>query len=96
MAEGWYRVGHDLPRYFSETVNDSFNAREIVNGDKTIKPDWANGQSIGALVQSYHIAFLNALDQAYAAATAPQTKTVTVIIIAPPGVHVDVQVQEED
>ena len=96
MIDGWYRAGHDLPRYFSETVNDAYNAREIVNGDKSIKPDWANGQSIGELIKSYHIAFLNAVDQAYAADTAPQAKTVTLIIITPPGVQVDVQVQEED
>ena len=94
MIEGWYRAGHTLPRYFSKTVDDPYQAREIVNGDKHIVPDWADGVSIGNLIKNYHLAFLNALDEAYDAA--PAEPTVTVLITTPPGVRVEVHVQEEE
>ena len=65
MIEGWFRTKDNkpetLPRYFSATVNDPFNARGIINGDKFTVPKWSGGVSIGALIAGYHAAFLLAL-----------------------------------
>jgi putative chitinase len=66
MMEGWFRADdlgpHTLGRYFGATANDPYGAREIINGDKAIVPDWSDGLSIGALVADYHHAFLRALE----------------------------------
>jgi putative chitinase len=68
MAEGWFRTSdggpETLARYFSNTKDDPYGAREIINGDKHIVPDWANGTSIGNLIKSYHGKFLTALQLA--------------------------------
>jgi putative chitinase len=65
MADGWFRSDgqgkQTLGRYFSDTVDDAYGAREIINGDKHIVPDWANGTSIGNLIKGYHGKFLDAL-----------------------------------
>ena len=61
MLEGWFRPPNKLSLYFSETADDSYGAREIVNGDKHIIPSWSNGVSIGKLIAGYHDHFLNAL-----------------------------------
>jgi putative chitinase len=68
MEEGWFR-GDDkgrqtLERYFSGTKDDSYGAREIINGDKSKIPSWSGGVSIGNLVKGYHIQFLAALEAA--------------------------------
>ena len=72
MIEGWFRTKDGKPetlsRYFSETVNDPFNARGIINGDKNTVPKWSGGVSIGKLIEGYHTDFLYALEQA----TAPE------------------------
>jgi hypothetical protein len=70
MVEGWYRTHDDgkpetLARYFGPDVDDPYEAREIINGDKTKVPSWASGASIGELVASYHREFLMALQKAY-------------------------------
>jgi hypothetical protein len=70
MVEGWYRTHDDggpetLGRYFNDDVDDPFEAREIINGDKTKCPSWASGASIGELIASYHREFLMALEKAY-------------------------------
>ena len=60
MIQGWFRSGHNLPRYFSDTEDDAYGAREIINGDKHIVPSWSNGVPIGNLIANYHDAFLEA------------------------------------
>lgn len=53
-----------LARYFNDTVNDPYGAREIINGDKTVIPSWSHGVSIGKLIEGYHNKFLAALQSA--------------------------------
>lgn len=70
MVEGWFRKSSDgkpqtLPRYFSNTKDDPYTAREIINGDKTKVPSWSGGVSIGNLIKGYHAKFLPALDMAW-------------------------------
>lgn len=60
MYEGWFRKKRFLD-YFSDTKDDPYNAREIINGDKTYKPSWAKGQTIGNIIAGYHKSFLEAL-----------------------------------
>jgi putative chitinase len=67
MKEGWFRASSDgkrqtLSRWFNDTVDDAFQAREIINGDKTKVPSWSNGVSIGNLIAGYHKKFLAALE----------------------------------
>lgn len=64
MSEGWFRKSHNLARYFSDTVDDPYNAREIINGDKSTVPSWSNGVSIGNIIKGYHQKFLKALELA--------------------------------
>jgi hypothetical protein len=70
MYEGWFRKDgngkvQNLPRYFSDTKNDSFGAREIVNGDKTKVPTWSGGVNIGNLIKGYHVKFLEAFETSW-------------------------------
>jgi len=68
MDEGWFRGDEygrqNLERYFNEDTDDSYKAREIINGDKSKVPSWSNGVSIGNLIKQYHVAFLAALEAA--------------------------------
>lgn len=64
MIGGWFRSGHDLERYFNETTNDAFTAREIINGDKNYTKDWAGGKKVGDLIKADHEAFLVAIELA--------------------------------
>jgi hypothetical protein len=68
MVEGWFRGDDEgrqtLGRYFNNTADDAYGAREIINGDKHIVPSWSNGVSIGVLIDNYHMEFLAALDAA--------------------------------
>lgn len=64
MEQGWFRSGETLPRYFSDTEDDPYEAREIINGDKHIVPSWSGGVSIGNLIAGYHQSFLEALEGA--------------------------------
>ena len=104
MTEGWFR-GDDkgrqtLERYFSDTKDDSYGAREIINGDKSKVPSWSGGVSIGNLIKSYHIQFLAALEAAAdAVASAPPetegeevyVKTITITSRAP----IQIVIEEE-
>jgi hypothetical protein len=68
MEEGWFRTHEDggpetLGRYFNSEVDDAFEAREIINGDKNKVPSWSGGKSIGQLCVEYHEKFLAALDE---------------------------------
>jgi hypothetical protein len=75
MYQGWFRSDGDgpqaLPRYFSETADDPYGAREIINGDKSKVPSWSNGVSIGKLIEGYHDSFLEALEAAWEAEPQP-------------------------
>ena len=104
MTEGWFR-GDDkgrqtLERYFSDTKDDSYGAREIINGDKSKVPSWSGGVSIGNLIKGYHIQFLAALEAAAdAVASAPPetegeevyVKTITITSRAP----IQIVIEEE-
>lgn len=65
MVEGWFRSGNTLGKFFSETADDPFGAREIINGDKHKVPSWSNGVPIGNLIEGYHNQFLAALAASY-------------------------------
>jgi len=69
MAEGWFRGDskgrHTLLRYFNEDTNDSFGAREIINGDKNIVPNWSKGKNIGNIIADYHDKFLEAVKESW-------------------------------
>lgn len=67
MTAGWFRTHEDgkpetLARYFSDDNDDPYNAREIINGDKTYVKSWAGGKSVGTLCADYHHKFLAALE----------------------------------
>ncbi len=90
MCEGWFRSDsegcQDLDRYFNEDTDDSYGAREIINGDKHIVPSWSGGVSIGNLIKGYHIHFLAALEAASMPAPMVGTvyiKTITITSSAP-------------
>jgi hypothetical protein len=65
MSVGWFR-GDKLSDYFAADVDDPFNAREIINGDKTKVPGWSGGLSIGKVIEGYHDEFLEAITEAMA------------------------------
>ncbi|WP_051321020.1 hypothetical protein [Rhizobium mesoamericanum] len=71
MIQGWFRSPHTLGKYFSASVNDAFNARDIINGDKNNVPTWSNGLSIGNLIAVYHDTFLVALKMSATDAPTP-------------------------
>ena len=111
MWIGWFRTGDDgqpenLEKYFDveEDVDDPFEAREIINGDKYTVPSWSHGVSIGQLIADYHRNFLTALNAAVTKEPAPepeppepelQTVTITLEIDAPTTVEVAVNVVEK-
>ena len=98
MREGWFRSSSDgrpqtLIRYFNDTVDDPFTAREIINGDKSVVPSWANGVSIGQLILRYHDKFLTALEAAAGEVQPePEEPEVLVEVTTTPGVRVTVMV----
>jgi putative chitinase len=104
MEEGMFRASSDgrrqtLPRYFSDTVDDAYTAREIINGDKKTVPSWSNGVSIGNLIKGYHNKFLAAVEAAVVEDDEPvppiDTQTVRLDLTVPPGVEVEVRVNGE-
>lgn len=69
MVEGWFRTGSDgkpqtLEKYFHGNHSDPYGAREIINGDKHIVPNWSGGVPIGNIIADYYEDFLVALDAA--------------------------------
>ena len=105
MFDGWYRASSDgkrqtLTRYFNNTVDDAYGAREIVNGDKSKVPSWSNGVSIGKLIAGYHGKFLSAINAAWTEpvpepeppAPAPEPAQVLVALTVPEGTEVIVTV----
>lgn len=102
MEEGWFRYSGGTPntlaKYFNDTRNDPFEAREIVNGDKNKVPSWASGASVGDLIVADHKAFLVALELSFVPDRYPEDIVVRVNVEAPPGVRVIVTIpppQEE-
>ena len=98
MYLGWFRSdsqgGQTLPRYFSDTTDDPYGAREIINGDKATVPSWSYGESIGNLIKGYHEKFLAALTDASADAPTPEPEVPTVAITVTGDVRVTVNGQE--
>jgi putative chitinase len=90
MTEGWFRPPHALAEFFNDETDDPIGAREIVNGDKSVVPDWSGGKSIGELIAGYHADFLAALEASVIRAPAPEPTEVviTIHVEAPPGVNV--------
>lgn len=96
MQQGWFRSPHTLQKYFNDTTDDAYNAREIINGDKSRIPDWSNGVSIGKLIAGYHNNFLAALkasvktapDPTPAPTPEPTPVTQTITMTVPDGVQV--------
>ncbi|RPI37330.1 MAG: hypothetical protein EHM67_11875 [Hyphomicrobiaceae bacterium] len=96
MAEGWFRTASDgkpetLVKYFNETRDDPYQAREIINGDKHIVPEWSDGVSIGNLVAGYHENFLAALVASIVRQPEPEpVKPIVIRLAVPEGVEVEV------
>lgn len=61
MIDGDFRAGHSLPRYFSATIDDPFNAREIINADKNRT---VGGRKLGHIIADYHKVYLASLQGA--------------------------------
>jgi hypothetical protein len=93
MTEGWFRPPNKLSMFFSASMDDPYEAREIINGDKHIVPSWSNGVNIGNLIAGYYYEFLSAL-RASAVNAVPgpgprlEPRVVSITIDAPPGVVV--------
>jgi putative chitinase len=84
MDEGWFRKDKNGPqtllRYFDADLEDPYNAREIINGDKTVVPSWSDGKSIGKLIAGYYDHFLAAVTSAYVSDTSVSDDQVTIDI----------------
>jgi hypothetical protein len=110
MYAGWFREDEHGPenfeRYFNYTVDDPYNAREIINGDKTKVPSWSNGVSIGNLIKGYHKKFYTALEAAVIEEPIPEPEPepepipepepMAVVVLAPVGVQVIVKHLDAD
>jgi hypothetical protein len=103
MHQGWFRSDAEgkqtLDRYFSANADDAYNAREIINGDRSKVPSWSHGVSIGNLIAGYHGHFLDALKASAVNAVPPQPMPepahVDIAITSTPGVLVSVTVNGE-
>jgi hypothetical protein len=98
MMQGWFRSGQSLPRYFSDTADDPYNARDIINGDKKTVPSWSGGVSIGNLISGYYTGFLSALlasatdEDIEPAPEPPEMQVVTIDIEAPDGIMFHIRI----
>jgi len=93
MREGWFRKSSDgrpqtLYRYFNNTTDDPFEAREIINGDKNKVPNWSTGVSVGQLIKGYHGKFLTALQNSEMREPMPPEP------LAPPKVWIEIAASE--
>ena len=65
MMEGIFRPKFGtLLDYFSGATQKWFDARDLINGDKNKKPNWAGGKKIGTLIADYGKAFFGSLKYA--------------------------------
>jgi putative chitinase len=105
MEQGWFRAPHDFGDYFNDSKDDPYNARDIINGDKSRVPSWSNGVSIGKLIAGYYRNFYEALLAALIQTPQPEPEPtpepepvppnlapVVVAITAPDGVAVSVTI----
>ena len=98
MSEGWFRTSGGTPntlgKYFNATTDDAYNAREIINGDKSKVPSWSGGVNIGNYIAGDHRAFLAALKAAFREEPVPPPEpsqpVVTITIEAPAEIEVNV------
>jgi putative chitinase len=97
MAEGWFRSGQTLAKYFNDSTDDAYGAREIINGDKHYTPDWADGEKIGDIIAGYHKGFLQALLES-SVEPLPDHEPILIgfTIRHPPGVIIEVDFEEAD
>jgi hypothetical protein len=77
MDEGWFRTDdagkpETLDKYFNAERDDPYEAREIINGDKSTVPSLSGGVSIGDLIADYHVNFLAALEASLIAVSPAQ------------------------
>jgi putative chitinase len=72
MMDGWFRAGKEFSVYFNASRDDPYHARDIINGDMDMKPEWGHGQTYGAIIAGYHEKFLAALEAS--ATTLPETR----------------------
>lgn len=81
MSEGWFRGDskgrQTLARYFSDTVNDPVNARDIINGDV---------KTMGPKIAGYHQSFVTALE-----ASSVEDDGEVVVSIESGAIHVSVK-----
>lgn len=82
MMEAWFRQPHCFAEYFSETADDPYNSRDIVNGDKDVVPGWSDGRPIGRLVEEYHGKFFAALTAAASKPSMPPDAVVLDLVVA--------------
>lgn len=62
MIEGLFRPRYGtLIDYFNSREQRWFDARDLINGDKSKTPRWANGKSTGELIADYGRAFRGAI-----------------------------------
>jgi len=95
MSQGTFRPPHKLMDYFNEVADDPYDARDIINGDKSTVPSWANGVSIGNLIKAYYMDFTAALNVSETQMPAPSLDGRVVIsmnVRAPLGINVRVLV----
>lgn len=97
MEQGWFRKDeqgpHNLPRYFNDSRDDPFNAREIINGDKSHSVNW-DARTIGQIIASDYMKFTAALNSAKreVAPPSPQPQPeIVVTVIVPKGIKVIVK-----
>jgi hypothetical protein len=99
MTQGWFRSSGGSPetlsRYFNDTKDDAYGAREIINGDKSKVPSWSNGVSIGNLIKGYHGKFLAAIHESVTEVgpepLPPPVEDLVVTVTVPRGVRVEVK-----
>ena len=98
MIEGWFRSPNTFAKFFNDDTEDAYGAREIINGDKHVVPDWSNGVSIGNLIVGYYEAFLEALTEASVEEPQPEPSQpfMSVAITASEGVKLSVTVNGEE
>jgi putative chitinase len=92
MTYGWFRPPNKLDLYFSDVADDTYGAREIINGDKHIIPSWSGGVSIGKLIGGYHQHFLDALVKSSKPKTVIDVK---LDITVPPGLSIQILINGE-
>lgn len=104
MVRGDFRKGHTLSRYFNDSTDDPFGAREIINGDKNKVPAWdSKKRKIGTIIKDYYMIYtaaLNLSEKDTVLESVPQPPVVAqpakrIVVIIPKGMNLEVEVREE-